>query len=304
MHTVEAGRRIALKNILFATDFSPCSNAALPYALSVAHRYGATLHAAHVMPTQAQLILMSPEDWPAVGVDEDKRRQPCIDRLEQQLQAIPHSVLTPRGNVANAIARIIEEREIDLLVLGTHGRAGVGKLFLGSVAEEVFRRAACPVLSIGPNVSCKPDSEIQFQHIVFATDFSEDSLAALPYAVSLAEEDQAQLALLHVIGQPAAGIADLEEVKAYVMRSLKELVPPQAEPWCHTECLIEFGRQFASPAERILEIAGDQAADLIVLGVRPVRGRLGLATHLASTTAHILTQAACPVLTVRGGCSR
>lgn len=303
MRTVEAGRRIALKNILFATDFSSCSNAALPYALSVARRYGATLYAAHVMTSQAEFLLMSPEGWPSVDVDEKKRIQPDIDQLEKRLQATPHSVLTPEGNVANALAQIIEEREIDLLVLGTHGRAGVGKLFMGSVAEEVFRRAACPVLSVGPHVSRQPHGEIQFHHIVFATDFSKDSLAALPYAVSLAEEDQAQLALLHVVEQPAAGIADLEGVKAYVIRSLKELVPAEAEPWCHTECLLEFGRQFAPPAERILEIAKDQAADLIVLGVRPVRGKLGLATHLASTTAHILTQAACPVLTVRGQCA-
>jgi len=304
MQTVEAGRRIALKNILFATDFSPCSNAALPYALSVARRYGATLHAAHVMPTKTELILMSPESWPTVAEEEDKRIQPYLDRLEEQLQAIPHSVLTPRGGVAVLLAQIIEEREIDLLVLGTHGRAGVGKLFMGSVAEEVFRRSACPVLSIGPNVSCKPNGEIQFQRIVFATDFSENSLAALPYAVSLAEEDQAQLALLHVVEQPAAGIADLEIVRASLKRRLRELVPPEAEPWCHAECLVEFGQQFAPPANRILEIAGNQAADLIVLGVRPVRGMLGLATHLASTTAHILTKASCPVLTARGGRNR
>ncbi len=300
MQTVEAGRRIALKNILFATDFSPCSNAALPYALSAARRYGATLHATHVMPTKAELILMSPESWPTVAEQDDEIRQSYIDQLEKQLQEVPHSVLTPRGNVANALAQIIEEREIDLLVLGTHGRAGVGKLFLGSVAEEIFRRAVCPVLSVGPHVSRPPNGEIQFQHILFATDFSADSLAALPFAVSLAEEDQAQLALLHVVEHPAAGIADLEQVKAYVMRRLKELVPPEAEPWCHTECLLEFGRQFAPPAERILEVAGNRAADLIVLGVRKVRGKLGLATHLASTTAEILTQAACPVLTVRG----
>jgi nucleotide-binding universal stress UspA family protein len=301
VHTVEAGRRIALKSILFATDFSPCSNAALPYALSVARRYGARLHAAHVMPTKAEMLFMSPESWPEVAEEEDKRIQAYIEQLEKQFQGLPHDMLTPTGKVADALAQIIEEREIDLLVLGTHGRAGVGKLFLGSVAEETIRRAACPVLSVGPNVSSKPDGEIQFQHIVFATDFSEDSLAALPYAVSLAEEDQAQLALLHVIEQPAAGIADLEEVKASLMRRLKELVPPEAEPWCHAECLLEFGRQFAPPAERILEVAGDQAADLIVLGVRPVHGKLGLVTHLASTTAQILTQAACPVFTVRGG---
>jgi len=301
VHTVEAGKRIALKNILFATDFSPCSNAALPYALAVARRYGTTLHAAYVKPNEAEMLFMSPESWPAVAEEEDKRIQAYIEQLEKQCQGLPHDVLTPRGKVADALAQIIEEREIDLLVLGTHGRSSVRKLFMGSVAEEVFRRAACPVLSVGPNVPSKPDGEIQFQHIVFATDFSEDSLAALPYAVSLAEEHQAQLALLHVVQQPAAGIADLEGVKASLMRRLRELVPPETEPWCHAECLLEFGRQFAPPAERILEIAADQAADLIVLGVRPVHGKLGLVTHLASTTAQILTQAACPVLTVRGG---
>ncbi len=299
MHTVEKGKRIALKDILFATDFSPCSNAALPYALAVARRYGATLHAAHVMPTKAELILMSPESWPTVAEEDDEIRQPYLDQIEKQLQEVPHSVLTPRGDAANVLVQIIEEREIDLLVLGTHGRTGVGKLFLGSVAEEVFRRAACPVLSVGPHVSRQPNGEIQFQRILFATDFSEDSLAALPYAISLAEEDQAELALLHVIEQSAAGIADLEEVKACVMRSLKELVPVEAEPWCRPQYLLEFGDQFAPPAERILEIAAERAADLIVLGVHPVSGKLNLTTHLASTTSHILTKASCPVLTVR-----
>jgi len=304
MQTVETGKRIALKNILFATDFSPCSNAALLYALSIARRYGAVLHAAHVLPTNAQMVVMAPECWPIEAEEDDKRIQPYVDRLEKQLQAIPHSLLTPRGNVANAIGQIIEERDIDLVVLGTHGRAGVGKLLIGSVAEEVFRRAACPVLSVGPNTAHAPNAEIQFQRVLFATDFSEESLAALPYAVSLAEEDQAQLVLLHVVEQPAAGIADLEEVKASLMRRLKELVPPEAEPWCHAECLLEFGRQFAPAADRILEIAREQSADLIVLGVRPVRGKLGLTTHLASTTANILTKASCPVLTVRGRSAR
>jgi nucleotide-binding universal stress UspA family protein len=98
-----------------------------------------------------------------------------------------------------------------------------------------------------------------------------------------------------------AGIVDLEEVTAALMLRLQKLVPAEAEPWCQVECLLEFGQQFAPPAQRILEVAKNQAADLIVLGVRPVHGKLGLTTHLASTTAQILTQALCPVVTVRGG---
>ena len=149
-------------------------------------------------------------------------------------------------------------------------------------------------------MSCKPNGEIQFQHILFATDFSEDSLAALPYAISLAEEDQAQVVLLHVIEEPVSLIVDVDAVTAFLLRRLKELVPADAEPWCRSECLVELGRPFGPPAERILEIAGDRAADLIVLGVRPVHGNLGVITHLASTTAQqIATYATCPVLTVR-----
>jgi nucleotide-binding universal stress UspA family protein len=300
MTTVEATRRIAVKNVLFATDFSPCSNAALPYALSVARRYGATLHAAHVMPSEADFLLMSPENWTVALEEEDKRIQGYIEQLENQVRGLPHDVLMPRGEVSDALAEIIAGREIDLLVLGTHGRAGVRKLFMGSVAEEIFRRAACPVLSVGPNVSCKPQDEIQFRHILFATDFSKESLAALPYAISLAEENQAKLTILHVIEQPAAGVLDLKAATASLTRRLKALVPPEAEPWCDAECLVEFGELFARPADKILEVAQAQAADLIVLGVRPVHGKSGLVTHLASTTARILTQAACPVLTVRG----
>ena len=301
MRTVGAGKRIALKNVLFATDFSSCSNAALPYALSVARRYAATLYAAHVMPTRAEMVLLSPETWPTLAEEEDKRVRACFKQLEKQLQELPHEVLMPMGKVAATLAQVVEERRIDMLVLGTHGRTGVGKLFLGSVAEEVFRRAACPVLTVGPQVSTKPEAEIQFQRILFATDFSDDSLAALPYAVSLAEEDQAQLTFLHVVEQPAAGIVDLEAVTAALMLRLQKLAPPEAEPWCHAEYLLEFGRQFALPVQRILEVSKAQATDLIVLGVRPAHGKLGLTTHLASTTAQILTQAACPVLTVRGG---
>jgi len=149
-------------------------------------------------------------------------------------------------------------------------------------------------------VPFKPNREIQFQQVFLATDFGEDSLAALPYAVSLADEDYTQLALLHVVEQPAAGILDLDKVKASMARRLRELAPHDAEPWRHVECLVEFSDQFAPPAERILRIAKDRATDLIVVGARPTRGGVSAVTHFAHSTAqHIVARAACPVLTVR-----
>jgi nucleotide-binding universal stress UspA family protein len=203
------------------------------------------------------------------------------------------------GDVWKVLSRLVGEHDIDLIVVGTHGRTAARKLLMGSVAEKIFRQATCPVLIVGPNVPGLKNGQKQFQRILFATDFSKESLAALSYAVSLAEEDQSQLVLMHVVEQPAAGILDPEGVTASLVRRLKELAPPEAEQWCRVECVIGFNHQFVPPPERILEIAREQAADLIVLGVRPTHG--AVVTHLAHTTAqHIVAHASCPVLTVRG----
>jgi nucleotide-binding universal stress UspA family protein len=299
MTTLEAGKRIALKNVLFATDFSPHSQVALPYALALTRQYGAKLFGAHVVPSEDYLFT-APESWPARIQSEEQLQQEVTGRLDEQLGGVTHEALFGVGDVWKVLSRFVAEHDIDLIVVGTHGRTGARKLLMGSTAEKIFRQAVCPVLSVGPNVPSKPVGEIRFQDILFATDFGKESLAALTYAVSLAEEHQSQLALLHVIDQPSAGILDSKEVTASVMGRLKALAPPEAESWCHMEYLVEFGRQFARPAERILEIAADRSSDLIVLGVRSTRGALSTVTHLTHTTAqHIVAHAACPVLTIR-----
>ena len=205
MKTLEAGKRIGLKNILFATDFSAYSNAALPYALAIARQYGAKLFGAHVVASEDYLFT-APESWPAHIQQEEQLQQEVTARLEEQLQGVPHEVLFGVGDVWKVLSRLIGEHDVDLIVVGTHGRTAARKLLMGSVAEKIFRQATCPVLIVGPNVPGMKNGERQFQRILFATDFSKESLAALPYAVSLAEEDQSQLALLHVVEQPSAGI--------------------------------------------------------------------------------------------------
>src|SRR5271166_5328581 len=299
MKTLEAGKRIALKNVLFATDFSPYSNVALPYALAIAQQYGSKVFGAHVAPAEDYLFA-APEAWAAKINQSEDLKQESTAILEDQLRGVPHEVLFEIGDVWKVLSSFIEKHEIDLLVVGTHGRTGTRKLLMGSVAEKIFRQATCPVLSVGPNVPGKPDGGIQFRRILLATDFGQESLAALPFAISLAEEDQAQLILLHVVDQPAAGVFDMPAVKASWMQRLKALVPEGAELWCDVQCLVEFNRQFARPEERILEIASAQAADLLVLGLRPAHAALSTVTHLAHTTAqNVVAHAACPVLTVR-----
>jgi nucleotide-binding universal stress UspA family protein len=300
MKTVEAGKRVALNNILFATDFSPHSNAALPYVLALARQCGAKIYGAHVVPPEDYLFT-APDLWPAHLQQEKQLQQEVEGHLEEQLRGVPHKVLFDVGDIWNVLSKFISENDIDLVVIGTHGRTGARKLLMGSIAEKIFRQAGCPVLSAGPNVSGKLEREIQFRHILLATDFGEESLAALPFAISLAEENQAQLTLLHVVDQGAADALDFEKIMASTRRRLEELVPTDAKPWCDVECLIQFSNQQSTAAECILATARNRAADLIVLGVRPTHGALGTVTHLVHTTAqHIVAHATCPVLTVRG----
>jgi nucleotide-binding universal stress UspA family protein len=300
MKTLEAGKRIGLKNILFATDFSPYSNAALPYALAIARQYGAKLYGIHALASEAY-CLATPDYWPGYVQQEEELQQEAAARLEEQIRGVPHQVVSVIGDVWDILSRLVGEHDIDLIVVGTHGRTGARKLLMGSVAERIFRQAACPVLTVGPNVPCKENGAGQFRKILFATDFSKESLAALSYAFSLAEEDQSQLALLHVVEQPAAGIVDVEGLTASLVRRLKQLTSAEVESWCDVQCLVGFSRQFAPPAERILEIARERAEDLIVLGVRPTHGAFSTVTHLSHTTAqHIVAHATCPVLTIRG----
>jgi universal stress protein A len=146
MKTLGAGKRIAINSVLFATDLSPHSNAALPYALAIAHQFGARLYGAHVLSSDDYLFV-APEAWPAHVQREEQLQQAAVARLEQQLRGVPHKALSGVGDVWDVLFRLIDEHDIDLLVVGSRGHTGARKLFLGSIAEKIFRQASCPVLN-------------------------------------------------------------------------------------------------------------------------------------------------------------
>jgi nucleotide-binding universal stress UspA family protein len=296
MKTVETVNRIALSNVLFATDFSPFSDAALPYAISIARQYGGKVFATHVVPPSSYNIV-PPDTWPMAVEAEGERDQHRIDRLEAILGTVPHDILMKVGDVWQVLSTLVKEENIDLLVIGTHGRTGLSKLMMGSVAEEIFRQAQCPVMTIGPEVPFRDASVVKFKSILFATDFSQASKAGLRYAISLAEESQATISLLHCIEKPAVGSVDLDSNASFVLRELEQLVPKDAEFWCKTKCFVEYGNH----AEAIVGFAEKHKVDLIVMGVRAAAGNPEIATHLPKRTAHkVVAHATCPVLTVRG----
>lgn len=271
MSTTEVTHQIQLKNILYATDFSRAADAAFPYAAEFARRFGAKFYAVHVR-TPENYLLAAPEVWSTTAAEYEKNENALREVLRSDLPHIATEVLTAEGGVWPVLQSVIDEKKIDLLVLGTHGRTGVGKFFLGSVAEDVVRQARCPVLTVGPHSPSEPPREGRFREILYATDFSAEALAAAPYALSLAQDHRAHLTLLHVVQK--AGVPDLirpDEVEADAVQQMHDLVPEAAGLWCEPRYAVREGE----PAEAIVEVACKRKSDLIVLGVRKPGGVRG-----------------------------
>jgi len=297
MPTVSAPTRIKLQNILFATDFSSSAPTVLSHALDLARRYDAKLYTVHMLP---QMMFVE-----AAQPDPDQIRWAAERSLSglmrsASLNDVKHGELIESGGIPEVLAKLVREHAIDLIVIGTGGRQGLGKLLLGSVAEDIFRHAECPVLTVGPHAT-RWEIDGNLRHILFATDFGPESLHGLPYALSLAEENRARLTLLHVAPEPrvalpepipgAMPVIDPREVTASTQQRLRALIPEGTELWHEPAYMVQFG----APAEVIMRIAAP-AVDLVVLGVkRPTV----LTKHLSEGVAYkVVCYAPCPVLSV------
>jgi len=288
-----AAPRPSFLRILWATDFSACSEAALHFALAVARRYGSHIYLTHIIrPESFEFVV--PEAVTAM-LEQSRReaeQQMAGLLVTGRLRGVSHQVLIATGDLWPVLSRLVREHDIDLIVLGTHGRTGVRKLLLGSVAQEVFRQAPCPVLTVGPKVHGQAESEPR--RILYSTNFSPASAYSARYALSLAREHGAQLTFLHVAEEadllPPESRARLVES---VSKQLRELVPA-GEAWLEPELAVEFG----SAAEGILKAADQYQAELIVMGVRRPTTLFG---RTASGTAYdVVCRSGCPVLTVPG----
>jgi nucleotide-binding universal stress UspA family protein len=296
MKAAVAKTRARFKTILFATDFSPAAAYAIPYVKKIAEHYESHLVALHVRPPVSYTgteMGTWPDDLKAAKATDEKRKEELLNTFA----GTPTQVYIEVGDIQSSMDAAIQKNNVDLVVIGTRGRTGLGKLLLGSVAEEIFRTVDCPVLTVGPHSDSSRGTLGEFREILYATDFSSHSQAAAAYAVSLAEEFQSRLILLHVIPEPEAGdLVSASDVTASSKELLRKLVPPEAETWCKPEYFVERG----DPAEKIMEIAKLRETDLIVLGARREKGVTGAATHLPIATVHkVVSHATCPVLTVR-----
>jgi nucleotide-binding universal stress UspA family protein len=296
MKPLDSKSRVAPKKILFATDFFPASEAALPHALTIAGHYGSTLYIAHVISPEFMDFL--PPESTATMIEHARRftqqkMGPLLSAGHQK--GIPCQPLVGEGAIWDVLLEMIHQNGIDLIVLGTHGRRGLRKLLLGSVAEEVFRIAPCPVLTVGPKTLEPRPMDVHLGHILYALEFVPDSSDAAAYAVSLAEEFHAKLTFMKVFEE----MAPSPEVKAEVEEPVRQWMDDHIAVESDLRERTSFAPGFGPTAEAILKFASDRGVDLIVMGVQrldPV-----LAAHLPKpdTAYEVVRTAPCPVLTVR-----
>jgi nucleotide-binding universal stress UspA family protein len=294
---------IEIEHVLCPVDFSEISQHAFDHAGAIARWYKARLTLLYVFP---YLPVM---DIPPL-VLEDADRARLLDTMRRMAVHVSEVAIDVRVREApyihEGILAQLEAMPADLLVLGTHGRSGFQRLFLGSVTEKAIRKARCPTLVVPPRApDVAPSAPVQFHRILCPVDFSESSLRALAHAVSMAEEADARLTLLHVIEtpsvispEPAALEIDLARIRESAVtetsRRLHELIPQQARTYCTVETAIVQG----GAHREILRQAADQRSDLIVMGGHG-RGAVDMLLF-GSTTHHVIRGSACPVLIIRG----
>jgi nucleotide-binding universal stress UspA family protein len=286
---------VGIHNVLIATDFSPCSNLALSFGLELAHGYLANAYVVFVVPTD-QFMVAGPDAYEAA---KDVARRDLMElkhelrRKHSYIEGEDYHLFLLEGDVAESILDFAGQKEIDVIVVGTHGRGGLGRALMGSVAERVFRQSLVPVLTLGPHLQRIARAGTP-RNILVPVDFTSASERAARYAVAMAREHNATLTMLHVIERwPTEAQADRARVVQALREKVENLIREDAKGLrCNVR--VEVGRV----VETILYTANSTEADLVVMGVRP---RIGLLNRLMWPYAYeIVREAACPVLTVRG----
>jgi len=301
---------IDLQRILCAVDFSEFSRHALDHALSVARGYGSTVTALHVVAPAPAAVAGG---WYFGSENPPPLLLPMMDadNARRELQRLVTTEHVPGVKVESLVAEGFDvHREIleqaarlrsNLVVLGTHGRSGFERLFLGSTAEKVLRKARIPVMTVPPKAPDAMASGLApFKRIVCGMDYSKSSHIAFDYAVSLAQENAATLAVVHVIETPPmyvdfapAAAIDLDAWAEQATAGLQQLVRDKVRTIGNVTEIVRAGR----PYREILGLARELDADLIVLGVHG-RGAADL-FFFGSTTHHIVREGHCAVLTLR-----
>jgi nucleotide-binding universal stress UspA family protein len=293
--------------ILCPVDFSDSSAQALAHAAAVARWYGAELTALHVHQVMVPVIGVGPyvdASLPVVLSDAERAQVEtalATFAAAETSGATLTTALVEDLNVPAAILARIEQMRADLVVIGTQGRSGFERVMLGSVAERVLRKAACPVLTVPPHAAREAlTAPGAIREVLCAIDFSSSSASALCEASSWAAKAGARLTVIHVAEMlpegpqpPSAQYVAYRQVLVDDARqAMLQAIPDAIRHNSRFDERIVVGR----PAAVILQLAEQRQAGLIVMGVRG-RTAVDLAVF-GSTTQQVVRRAPCPVLAV------
>ena len=273
------------KQIVVATDLSPASVAAVAVAGSIAQIFKAKTTLLHIFEYVPQHRYSIPVEWMVSNIRQDARTK--LEEIKKSLGRSGIEVevkMLEGGTPAQQIPAFLRTCESPLLLMGTHAVGGMDRFLLGSTAEQVLRQVECPVITVGPHVLAGEENHAGLQKILFATDFSETSPAAIPLLLELKKASGAQLRVLHVSGNHISGTEENQQF-APVQKALQDAEGVEYVTLHGTN----IGQAVTNEAERY-------PADLVVLGVRRAPEA---AAHLAPKLAfQIIAAAPCAVLTV------
>jgi nucleotide-binding universal stress UspA family protein len=276
-------------NVLLCTDFSPASQAAIDTALKLCKARDALLTILHVSEYGPMPAITDEGLDYVLGLV--KKEYSSLKSVTENLagSGVHAQSVMLEGNAASNILDHIQANHIDLAIVGTTAAKGLERLFFGSTAESIFRRASCPVLTVGPKSESTPDGGAR--PVIFATDFDESSLDALRYAVAIKEIIGSPLHVVHVLPSTVGDHnTTVPTIIGEALRLVGTRVPADGSL---PHCEILHG---SDVSHAVVEYADTWNASFIVLGVRR---RSAIYAHLPPhRTFRIIMTAPCPVLTV------
>lgn len=297
--------RRRIDRILCAIDLSPVSVDLVSYAARIASEFGAVLYICHII------------DLPTVSVYGEAVFDPLVDQqrfmdvAQREIENLAGDLkvewepVVRIGHTTEEITKEVIDRAVDLVIGATHGRTGIKRLFLGSVTERLIRALPCPFLvlrALAADSSRRTPNPYPYKKILVGCDFSSDSEAAFDFSLSLAQEFESELHLVHVVEPIAyreffrfqtAGRDGLDAgFSESIEKKLVSMVPDDALNWCTLKTAVLVGKPYAE----IVGYAEKNSIDLIALGVR---GH-GMVEEIliGSTTDRVIRRASCPVLSV------
>jgi nucleotide-binding universal stress UspA family protein len=299
---------LKIKKVLYPTDFSRCAEQALSLALDIVRRHGAELHMLHAHVLR-DYDPYNPE-YNLQIVEDDARKQleaAAAHRMDSILSDhrtgdVSIKQVQLRGISAGPVLLdYAGEHDIDLIVMGTHGRRGLKHIFLGSIAEEVIRHATCPVLTVREQQ--EPKTLAAIEKVLVPVDFSPHARQAIVYAKELAADFRARLQLLHIVQReimPAfypiedrLPIDLAPKLEDRAKEELKNLLAQTEGPDVPADVYVLQGH----PGHEIVQFAQDNDSDLIVIATHGMTGIEHLL--IGSVSEKVARHAPCPVWTVR-----